>query len=477
MKNIKRLKQAILLISFAWVITSCTKDLGNYNYIAPEEPQLIELDSVYIAYVGDSLKIKPKVTFSNPAQLSYEWKISIPEQFRSEEYEGEELNLFFGYGAKRYKARLAIVDNENGMKYFHDFIIEGRTAFSQGITVLSAEMNKSILSFIKQDGTVQGHLYEGMHQEPLPNSPLALLALHGNFNQASMRSYWIITKEGEKPGVQIDIDNFQRIKYINDNFFNTQLSIKPQYLASTINGVLTGVINGKLYVGTSSTWDMNPVYGMFGNPTPGDYHLSPHLIYHFDASTYQGYMVGYDIALQQLILFNYNASFIGNNYVVVGASFDPKKMPIEPLHLQRISDESNYAFGKNTDGEIIEFKFGVILSSAINQITAVDKRPFAGQHLITENTKWQGTNTEIFYFTSHDKIYRYNPLNEDIRALDTDFGGKEVSMIKLDETGKRLWAGVEGSLYELDVNTGKYGDILQKVDGISGAPVDIYIRK
>ncbi len=32
---------------------------------------------------------------------------------------------------------------------------------------------------------------------------------------------------------------------------------------------------------------------------------------------------------------------------------------------------------------------------------------------------------EVFYFTSGDKIYRYNPTNQDIRPLVTDFGGKD----------------------------------------------------
>jgi len=82
----------------------------------------------------------------------------------------------------------------------------------------------------------------------------------------------------------------------------------------------------------------------------------------------------------------------------------------------------------------------------------------------------------IFYFTSDDKIYRYNPLNQDLRTLDANFSGQKVTMIKLSADGNTLTAGTTGSLYTLDVSVSKNGNITKTITGIPGAPVDIVIR-
>ena len=43
---------------------------------------------------------------------------------------------------------------------------------------------------------------------------------------------------------------------------------------------------------------------------------------------------------------------------------------------------------------------------------------------------WAFTNTEVFYFSHQDKIYRYNPLNEEIKALEVDFRQKNITLLK-----------------------------------------------
>ena len=92
------------------------------------------------------------------------------------------------------------------------------------------------------------------------------------------------------------------------------------------------------------------------------------------------------------------------------------------------------------------------------------------------DSRWQASHFQIVYFTSDDKIYRYNPTNEEVHALDADFGGKKVTMIKLQKDDV-LMAGVEGSLYYLDVSTGQNGNVTKVIPGIPGSPVDVVVRK
>ncbi|HEX6428635.1 MAG TPA: hypothetical protein VF008_13160, partial [Niastella sp.] len=169
-------------------------------------------------------------------------------------------------------------------------------------------------------------------------------------------------------------------------------------------------------------------------------------------------------------------AYIGTGYQVTNTTaFDPKSAGLNLLHFQQISDNNCFAFGKAADGTIYELKFGAAYMGFI-QLSPLHKRAFIQPSLITPLTKWAGAPGEIFYFNSGDKVYRYNPLNQEILPLVTDFGGKTVSMVKMIDNGNTLAAGVEGSLYFLDVSTGKFGDILKKYDGIPGSPVDVAIK-
>src|SRR5690606_32734481 len=131
-------------------------------------------------------------------------------------------------------------------------------------------------------------------------------------------------------------------------------------------------------------------------------------------------------------------AYIGTGYQALpGDGFDPLNVGLELLDIEQVNPADGYAFGKGSDGIIYELKYSMGFVGVI-QITPVYKRPFVRQDLIAATTKWQATPAQIFYFTSGDKIYRYNPLNENLVPLTTDFGGKQVSMIKSIENGNTL---------------------------------------
>ena len=89
---------------------------------------------------------------------------------------------------------------------------------------------------------------------------------------------------------------------------------------------------------------------------------------------------------------------------------------------------------------------------------------------------WAFTNTEVFYFSHQDKIYRYNPLNGEIKALEADFKQKNITLLKLKDSDT-LIAGTDGYLCFLDIGTGKSGQIIRDFDQVTGEPVDLYIKE
>ena len=114
------------------------------------------------------------------------------------------------------------------------------------------------------------------------------------------------------------------------------------------------------------------------------------------------------------------------------------------LTMQSVSNEVNYIFGKDpADGQIYELKFSV--KSDPKTITPIHKKIFSGQDKVDENTLWAFTNPEVFYFSHQDKIYRYNPLNGEIKALEADFKQKNITLLKLKDSDT-LIAGTDGYL-------------------------------
>lgn len=472
---------SLVLLLLTLFASSCYKDKGNYTYQVPEAPVIRDMDSVYEIFVGDSLVITPDVQLagSTPEQLKYAWTIHVPPITSSDtdrHYEGKDLRILFGLGPKSFTGRLTIENTANGMKYFKDFTLVGKTAFSKGMTVLSSEAGKTVLSFIKPDGTVQPYLFEAVNPgQTLPEDPTQILAIPLAYRPPVI-SYWIFGRSGTETGIQVDANDFKVIKNLKDNFFDApDGALIPNHIFVSSMGVISGIIGDRLYNGTTSTWNEAPIYGMFGQGAGGDYSLSPEMV--FDYTGGPGYYIGFDQLKKQFVRFNLfgDATFFGPDYTVKGDSFDPKKVGMDLLHLQQIAGGLCFGYFVAPNDSIYECSMQVNFNGPF-EFEALTKRPFAKQDLISPATLWAATNSQIIFFSYQDKVYRYNPLNEDFRVVKTAFGGKAVTMLKLQDQNT-LVVGTEGTLYFLDIRTGQDGNLLKKIEDLPGKIIDMAFRE
>lgn len=460
----------ILFIGFTAFFVSCIEDNGNYVYTAPETP-IVKIDSIYSVFVGDQLVIEPEVKFSDKDLLSFEWTIVDPDLMTVHRYEGVKLDLFFALGAKLYSARLTVTDKSNGMKYFYPFSVYGHTAFNEGIVLLTANNNgHGQLSFIKPDGSVQENIYGNMYHEDLPN-PLQIVPLqHQNMNGRPYLGYWIISSDKENPGVQIDASSMTRIKFFRDNFFSAPKgAIAAGPFIPRDDATMCGVINGKFYTGAFQTYYLSPVYGYFGTPIQGNYEVAPVLA----SSPDKTFVWGYNTVKKSLICFIPPGGLFFDATAMPGppAVFDPTNINLDLITLLS-SNSAFYLFGRDNTGNIQELKFATGGQMVITQY----KREFSRPDLIRDDTKWiLLPGLEVFYFTSGNKIYRYNPLNESVEAISAQFGSN-VSMLKIVHS-EEIIAGENGRLHRLNISVGHNGDIIQTISGFEGEPIDIYIRK
>lgn len=459
-------------------VYSCKKDLGNYKYNAPSEPVLDNFEgSTVNALVGDTLTIRPYVALEGAdpyKDLSFHWDILVDEEAREASYDGYPLKIVYNLAPKLRTAKLTITDNRNSIKYFYNFKIQGGTQFSTGKTVLSIQNGITKLSFIKPDNkTILSDLYATLNGENLPNNPLQLFAKPLAYQPNTVEDYWVICDEPGKNSVIIDGSTMLRKKYFNEQFFSPPAVIVPGSFEASM-GTPTAVINGKLYISITSTAPFAPDFGKFSNFQSGTYTLSKFF------TRAPAFYFGFDPVAQAFISFDGGGNYMGSDYTVTGKNaFDPKNIGTSDIVYMQAIPGISYAFFRATDGGgIFELSFNVnMMDYNQRKIETIYKRVFKGSSLVMADTKWQRSAVDIFYFTSNDKIYRYNPVNEDLRVLDANFGGKKVTMLQLSQDGNTLTAGVDGSVITLDVSVGKNGVITNTINGIPGAPVDIIIRK
>jgi len=346
---------------------------------------------------------------------------------------------------------------------------------SGGTVILSLENGISQLSFVSADSILSPRVYHAINGTDLPVGATQLIPLADKYVlPGTISSYWVICSDPDNPGVQLDAATFLPIKGLKENFFSPPPTVVPGTFQGNDLGVLLGVANGKLYAGSTYTWNLSPTYGMFGLPATGDYYL--HRQAAFNATF--PYMLGYDSMRQSVIGFtNFgNAAYIGTTYQVTDTTaFNPKRVGLKLLDFEQINDQNVYAFGRAANDSIYEVKFGAAFIGVI-QLSPAYKRPFPHPELITPQTLWGSSPGEVFYFSSGSSIYRYNPLNQDLQPLATDFGGKAVTMLRMTNQGNTIIAGVDGSVFFLDVSTGRNGNITRRIDDIPGSPVDVTVR-
>ena len=462
-------------------LSSCYKDKGNYSIDMPIEPEVTGLDTLYRAVAGDSLIIEPQITGIVPEHLSCSWRIYVPEEVSPDDnrYEGSNLRIIFGLQAKRYRARLTITNTENGMQYFHTFYIQGVTEFSVGSLVLSQDDGVTKLSFVKPDHTIQPDIYEAINNEQLPPDPLHIHFLR-NMNSGGLPlAYWIITKHG---GVRLNVNDLQKetIKpgTLQENFFLPPANIEVGTLKNHRQGVLMGIINGKFYGGTTTTWDQNDLYGMFGAYAVGNYTLAPQFVLTTIGNDVS--MIAYEKDSKQFVRLAVQAGpvYFGTQYAVDNTIdvFDPHAVGLDLVQIVQINSADTYAYVRDADGQIFELKFTAAFHTNPFTFRPLHKRLFARQEWMHADTKLVATQTGYIYIAAGNKIYRYNPLNEQILELEANFT-HPVTMLKLDDDQNTLIAGAGNSIYYLDIRTGRNGNITGEINGIPGQPIDMVWRK
>jgi hypothetical protein len=463
--------------------SACYDDLGQYEYTTDEVPVVEGLvDSTFDAVVGEPLEITPKVTYSkvNTDQLIYKWQITFPYEPFYQYFEGPTLRTTFSLLPGEYSGLLTLIDNSKNMRYYYSFKIAAKTEFSAGQLVLTSVNGAAQLAFVKPDGAIMHNLYENLNGEALPSQPRQLVARAQAYQPTNIMDYWIVCADPENAGAIIDASTMKKKSPFRDNFFDPPATFTVNNLqAGNFYGVTTAIVDHKLYRGTSNTFYGFPTYGKYGLPATGDYVLADDYILAGANSPGPQYYIAFDTKKKAFVTFDMATVFTDTTYIAVVSNpggFNPRKVDTDIFAIESLNNSVNLAFGRDKTGKVYEYNFGHEPGVVFR---AKSRRVFKGDSLVREDTKFVGTIYEDLYFNSDDKIFRFTHLNQKIVALDADFGGEKVTMIKLAKINGKdvLVAGTEGTLYYLDIEVGKNGNITYRLDGLDGDVIDVAIRE
>jgi hypothetical protein len=457
--------------------TSCKKDLGNYSYSPPSVPVVEGVANVnFPALTGDTLVIKPKISLEDAdpmKDLNFEWRIFVLEELKEIVYTGYPLKMLYGLGPGERAGTLVVTDKRNGLIYKFKFKVTGTTQFSTGSVVLSSDGGVTKLSFVKPDNTVLPNIYQNLNNLALAGNPVQLYYSKPlPFQLLSKEEYWVLCNDEVKGSTIVDANTLLHKDNFKSQFFLPPAMVSPGYIEPVMGTISNGVINNKLYIGITSTAPFAPDYGKFANEQNGDYQLSSFFTHG------SSFYFGFDKKAKAFVIFGGDGSYLGTTYLVKETSiFNPKSLGLQNLIFMKAGESgTSYAYFKEADGNTYELKFSYKLTGTDKEIIPEHKRLFKGSSSVNADSKWVRNNLNVFYFSSNDKIWRYNPVNESLTELETSFSGKKVTMLKISADGNTLSAGVNGFVYTLDVTVGKNGNITNTISGIPGEPVDLVIR-
>jgi hypothetical protein len=476
-----KINKIFIILLFITIVYGCKKDLGNYTYKTLPVADAVGIqDQTFPAIEGDSLIIRPYVVFTggDPLKdLTYTWEIDIPEKTTSETYTGFPLAIVYNLAPATRNAKLTITVKATGVKYFYTFNISGVTQFSSGRAVLSVQNGVTKLSFVEPNKTktVLSDLYYTLNELTLPANPVQLYAkpFPAYTGSSGIQQYWVMCNDPTKSSVLVDASTMLKVSDFSQQFLSPPAVITDGNLQVDPGGysaAANGVINNKLYVGITTTAPFAVDFGKYGNAQPGNYTMSP-----FFTQTTNFYF-GFDPTAGAFISFDAGGNYNGSDYQVNGNAFDPTATGMHNLLFMKAESGTSYAFMKGDDGTVYEYSFTLNMDDYSNRaLLPIYKRVFAGAAFLQPDSKWQKSQVDEFYFSSNDKIYSYNPINQKITLLNANFGGAKITMLQLSGDGNTLTAGVDGIIYFLDVSVGASGSIMtdQTITGIPGTPVDM----
>ncbi len=484
---------------FLVALGGCLKDDGTYEYLDLNEVQEIKgIEDFYsITKFEDTLRIAPEVHFKMEVSgdYAYEWSVNHWELSEGEnKRENVEIvistdkNLEFVADYRiPYKDLFAVykVTNINtGVEHREKFEIRVQNAYQYGYFFLCEKESDSELFLVRENGKTIPDLYETLTGTRLKGNPYQMESIKNGI----WTDLVIFASEGPDYGAVMDLDNLDykwpAVKCFHEE--NVGESMEVNFFTRPDRDIYT-IINGNYYfTGGMAFGDYKPYIGVNVPDVPEktDYVDQVSFALSFLHGTDPGtvYAPGQWGAIATV-------EMDGEPLVLPGKCYF---MAAEPGGNMYGGGVDTHIFVKDHAGVVTECVFNskMDFSTWTNVYSLIQKETFVASALVTDETKFINSYSErYFYFTSENKIYRYNyDAPADTPALIAELpAGQSISYIYLDYTQEGYskfddqfvvaaydHTGVQnGSIYFVNMD----GSIETAYEHVCGKIVDLVVKK
>lgn len=457
--------KSILLGITCLSISSCSKDLGNYQYSDINEISISGIEEEYSAiFKADTLRLTPDLSFTkdneSPNRYSYEWKLVQNPTTTVAQWKGtiigRERNLNYLVSALpgQYSIYYKVTDRQTDVTWSTRTVLNITTETSQGYLLAGQDQDGyaalEMISFAKEDTLI---LRELLKDNGLPKFKGASAAFHTGGGSSAVGRAAKIWVAGEQQGYYLNTTTFAStanntlgsIMYTSyqmpSNLYPIDYLPKPSLSGSIVGANRVLLTNsGDLFFANLNSGDIyaNPVNRLSTvNGTP-IIKLAPHLFAGGGANALAGYMV-YDMENNRFLRTTLATST--NLTVLADAQGDPFPWN-QPAGRTLLYGENtkntdaggtngnSFAIMKDEDGKLYLYKFyahGV----PSKKNAYIIQNAFANELLKSNFFAFSSTRTAL-YFAIDTKLYAYDySLGNEKIVMVHDFG-EEITMLHAD---------------------------------------------
>lgn len=256
-----------MLCTTTFMMGSCTKDKGNYDYKKLNE---VKVDSIgnFELMKFDSLTVAPVVAKSDLSSiLTYEWKIYSPKTGATRVLSREKrLAIVVNEEplVDAYEMIFKVTDQATGISSFRLFSLKVVTPFSEGWIVLNKRDTEVDLDMINPADKVFQNIYKLTNGTAIPGGGKRVYTYFGQQEQK-------VFIQSSKDIIQLKGNDFAKILDYNSLFFEKPPVSDPQlYFMKNRDSREFIINNGELYFMSTAV----PPPTRFGDKVAGDYYAA-----------------------------------------------------------------------------------------------------------------------------------------------------------------------------------------------------------
>jgi hypothetical protein len=489
------MKKIITYTTLLFLLISCNKDEGNYNYSPINEIKIEGINESYSILKGvENLKISPKITSTKEnVKYEYKWQFAPSETHAGEIISTEkDLDWPISLNKGSYTLYYKVLDTETGIEWKTYTNISISYPITRGY-LLACEDKEGFFRLdmiaMPEDGDtlIMKDLLVQEEGQKIKGAKHVAYTGATSPSQAKNIKLWII---GENSGYWIDPQTFTyketnqfkslifTSKDVPSNFAVTNVApVAPEGRAPSYrfmrgnNGWIFSSmlsVNGDFYA--------NPINYISGENNNKTFNTSPYLMY---TAGYLSGILAYDTDNERFVYVNLFSQSMNKMADGTGDPF--------PWNNKEIGRTLKYAENtRNTDGGSYAGNSFAIMYEKENpknqwiyKFVASSRPQKHGVYQIKNNIAVHFTNANLFAFSSsrtivffvqNDKLfaYDYNKNSERIKEIDFGNNGDEITMIRFDiQNSDRINelfiatynASGEGTLRMLTLDTSSPDDI------------------